>query len=132
MVHLLEKAGNADAVIISDYGKGFVTNEALEFVKRVNQPIFFRLTQNQVDPSIMPPDLLTPNRFEALEMVGMSRESQARFSTRMRLTKKFLSILHPKMLAVTLGSEGMLLAENGKVKVDSHCSPRSFRCFRCG
>ena len=30
---VLEKAGNADAVIISDYGKGFVTNEALELLK---------------------------------------------------------------------------------------------------
>ena len=30
---LMEKAGNADAVIISDYGKGFATNEAIELLK---------------------------------------------------------------------------------------------------
>ena len=61
------------------------------------------------------PDLLTPNRFEALEMVGMSRESQAPFP-RDEFIEKIFEHFSPKMLAVTLGSEGMLLAEKGKVK----------------
>ena len=61
------------------------------------------------------PDLLTPNRFEALEMVGMSRESQAPFPLD-EVIEKIFEHFSPQMLAVTLGSEGMLLAESGKVK----------------
>ncbi len=111
---LMEKAGNADAVIISDYGKGFVTNEALELLK--GSARFLAVDPKPSRPiNYACPDLLTPNRFEALEMVGMSRESQASFP-RDEVIEKIFEHFSPKMLAVTLGSEGMLLAEKGKVK----------------
>ena len=111
---LLEKAGNADAVIISDYGKGFVTNEALELLKGTAR--FLAVDPKPSRPiDYACPDLLTPNRFEALEMVGMSRESHASFP-RDEVIEKIFEHFSPKMLAVTLGSEGMLLAEKGKVK----------------
>ena len=111
---LLEKAGNADAVIISDYGKGFVTNEALELLK--GSARFLAVDPKPSRPiDYACPDLLTPNRFEALEMVGMSRESHAPFP-RDEVIEKIFEHFSPKMLAVTLGSEGMLLAEKGKVK----------------
>ena len=111
---LLEKAGNADAVIISDYGKGFVTNEALELLK--GSARFLSVDPKPSRPvDYACPDLLTPNRLEALEMVGMSRESQAPFP-RDEVIEKIFEHFSPKMLAVTLGSEGMLLAEKGKVK----------------
>ena len=111
---LLEKAGNADAVIISDYGKGFVTNEALELLK--SSARFMSVDPKPSRPvDYACPDLLTPNRLEALEMVGMSRESQAPFP-RDEVIEKIFEHFSPKMLAVTLGSEGMLLAEKGKVQ----------------
>jgi len=111
---LLEKAGNADAVIISDYGKGFVTNEALELLQ--GSARFLAVDPKPSRPiDYACPDLLTPNRFEALEMVGMSRESHASFP-RDEVIEKIFEHFSPKMLAVTLGSEGMLLAEKGKVK----------------
>ena len=111
---LLEKAGNADAVIISDYGKGFVTNEALELLK--GSARFLAVDPKPSRPvDYACPDLLTPNRFEALEMVSMSRKSQAPFP-RDEVIEKIFEHFSPKMLAVTLGSEGMLLAEKGKFK----------------
>ena len=111
---LLEKAGNADAVIISDYGKGFVTNEALELLK--GSARFLAVDPKPSRPvDYACPDLLTPNRLEALEMVGMSRESQAPFPHD-EVIEKIFEHFSPKMLAVTLGSEGMLLAEKGKVQ----------------
>ena len=111
---LLEKAGNADAVIISDYGKGFVTNEALELLK--GSARFLSVDPKPSRPvDYACPDLLTPNRLEALEMVGMSRESQAPFPLD-EVVEEIFKHFSPKMLAVTLGSEGMLLAEKGKVK----------------
>ena len=111
---LMEKAGNADAVIISDYGKGFVTKQAIELLK--GSARFLAVDPKPSRPiDYACPDLLTPNRFEALEMVGMSRESQAPFP-RDEVVEKIFEYVSPKMLAVTLGSEGMLLAESGKVK----------------
>ena len=111
---LMEKAGNADAVIISDYGKGFVTKEAIELLK--GSARFLAVDPKPSRPiEYTCPDLLTPNRFEALEMVGVSRESHASFQ-RDEVIEKIFEHFSPKMLAVTLGSEGMLLAEKGKVK----------------
>lgn len=111
---LLEKASSADAVIISDYGKGFVTDEALKLIR--GSARFLAVDPKPSRPvDYASPDLLTPNRLEALEMVGMSRENQAPFP-RDEVIEKIFELFSPKMLAVTLGSEGMLLAEKGKVK----------------
>ena len=70
---IAEKVERADAVIISDYGKGFVTNELLALVRESARFL-------AVDPKpsrlldYSQPDLLTPNRLEALELAGLSRE----------------------------------------------------------
>ena len=61
------------------------------------------------------PELLTPNRLEALELAGLSRENRAPFKQD-EVVEKIFDRFSPQMLAITLGSEGMLLAENGKIK----------------
>ena len=60
------------------------------------------------------PDLLTPNRFEALELAGLSRDSCDPFPQE-EVVSKIFERFAPKLLAVTLGAEGMLLAENGTI-----------------
>lgn len=103
----------ADAVIISDYGKGFVTNQLLELVS-VNAKFL------AIDPKpsrllqYAKPDLITPNRFEALELAGLSRESRDPF-TQENVVLKIFEQFAPTMLAVTLGADGMLLAEDGEI-----------------
>ena len=68
----------ADAVIVSDYGKGFVTNDLLSLVRQSAKFV-------SVDPKpsrlleYAKPDLLTPNRLEALELAGLSRETRDPF-----------------------------------------------------
>ena len=73
-----EKIKKADAVIISDYGKGFITNELLEMVK-----VHAQFTSIDPKPSRLleynKPNLLTPNRLEALELAGLSREIREPF-----------------------------------------------------
>ena len=59
-------------VIVSDYGKGFVSNELFRVIrKHANfvsvDPKPSRLLQYES------PDLLTPNQMEALELAGKSR-----------------------------------------------------------
>ena len=61
------------------------------------------------------PDLLTPNRLEALELAGSSQRNGEPFPKH-EVVDRIFSRFSPKMLAITLGSEGMLLAEDGKIK----------------
>jgi D-beta-D-heptose 7-phosphate kinase/D-beta-D-heptose 1-phosphate adenosyltransferase len=109
-----EKACQADAVIVSDYGKGFVTNQLLALVRE--NACFFA-----VDPKpsrlldYSKPDLLTPNRLEALELAGLSRETRDPFPQE-DVVNQIFNKFSPRLLAVTLGGEGMLLAEQGKVE----------------
>ena len=109
-----EKACQADAVIVSDYGKGFVTNQLLALV-RENASFL------AVDPKpsrlldYSKPDLLTPNRLEALELAGLSRETRDPFPQE-DVVNQIFNKFSPRLLAVTLGGEGMLLAKQGKVE----------------
>jgi rfaE bifunctional protein kinase chain/domain len=109
-----EKACQADAVIVSDYGKGFVTNQLLALVRE--NACFLA-----VDPKpsrlldYSKPDLLTPNRVEALELAGLSRETRDPFPQE-DVVSQIFNKFSPRLLAVTLGGEGMLLAKQGKVE----------------
>jgi rfaE bifunctional protein kinase chain/domain len=109
-----EKASQADAVIVSDYGKGFVTNQLIALVRE--NACFLA-----VDPKpsrlldYSKPDLLTPNRLEALELAGLSRETRDPFPQE-DVVNQIFNKFSPRLLAVTLGGEGMLLAKQGKVE----------------
>ncbi len=111
---LRAKAEKADAVILSDYGKGFVTNELISLVREVSPFL-------SVDPKpsrlldYSKPDLLTPNRHEALEMAGRSRLSRGSLPQE-EIVGLIFEKFDPGLLAITLGADGMLLARNGKVE----------------
>jgi len=104
----------ADAVIVSDYGKGFVTNDLLSLVRQSAKFV-------SVDPKpsrlldYAKPDLLTPNRLEALELAGLSRETRDPFP-KDEVVARIFERFSPLLLAITLGSEGMLLAKEGRVE----------------
>ncbi|MDG0963789.1 MAG: PfkB family carbohydrate kinase [Opitutales bacterium] len=110
----IEKASQSDVVIISDYGKGFISNELLSLLRLHSSFL-------AVDPKpsrlldYCKPDLLTPNRLEALELAGKSRMMKDKFPKE-QITKEIFDRFCPQKLAITLGSEGMLLAEGGKVQ----------------
>ena len=111
---LTEKIKRADAVIISDYGKGFVTNELISLTRESASFV-------SVDPKpsrlleYNSPDLLTPNRREALQLAGISQDFSDAFPEELVVERIFESFA-PRMLAITLGSEGMLLAQDGRVQ----------------
>ena len=108
-----EKVSQADAVIVSDYGKGFVTNELLSLVR--NPPSFWLSIRSLVDYWItLNRTCFTPNRMEALELAGMSRESRGVFPPS-GSREHFLIFIHLKCSRSLLG-EGMLLAKSGNVE----------------
>jgi D-beta-D-heptose 7-phosphate kinase/D-beta-D-heptose 1-phosphate adenosyltransferase len=111
---LRSKAEKADAVILSDYGKGFVTNELISIVREASPFL-------AVDPKpsrlldYSKPDLLTPNRHEALEMAGRSRLSRESLPQE-EIVRTIFERFEPGLLTITLGADGMLLAKKGKVE----------------
>ena len=108
-----EKVKSSDLIIISDYGKGFVTNELISIVREHSSFM-------SIDPKpsrlldYCNPNLLTPNRHEAMELAGLSRLSKGDFCEN-NIIDKIFKRFGPEKLAITMGSEGMVLAENGKV-----------------
>ncbi len=107
----------ADAVIVSDYGKGFVDEALIEraLSKRSSSSVVValdpkprrRLRHEGVD-------LLTPNQTEALELAGLDKEEHRTFPAE-RVCAAIHERYSPRCLAVTLGAEGMLLSEGGEV-----------------
>jgi len=110
---ITEKASSVDAVIVSDYGKGFVSEELLSLVRPCSQ--FLSVDPKPSRPiAYAQPDLLTPNRLEALEMAGLSREIRCSFPQE-EVVRKIFAKFSPRLLAITLGAQGMLLAKDGKI-----------------
>ena len=111
---LISKINFSDVVIVSDYGKGFVSNELFRIIrKHANfvsvDPKPSRLLQYEN------PDLLTPNRMEALELAGKSRLMNEEFPQE-EVVQEIFRKFSPKKLAITLGADGMLLAEDKEIK----------------
>ena len=110
---LAEKVQKADAVIVSDYGKGFVNDDLLALLRREANFL-------AVDPKPRrtvrygSPDLMTPNRSESLQLAGLDKHDFEDFPV-----EAVVEAIHethcPRMLAITLGSDGMLLAKGGEV-----------------
>ena len=105
------------AVILSDYAKG-----------TINQPLIDRLTKlcgnsnvllamdpkpsRKLDVSGM--GLLTPNRSEAYEMVGLS--SSLAGDSIEKVCKAIHETHQPQRLVITLGADGMAVSANGGVE----------------
>ena len=110
------QVAKAEAVILSDYGKGFVDDSMVGRVlaKRSSDSVIVAL-----DPKPRRclnhhgVDLLTPNRAEALELAGLDKEDQGSFPAE-RVCAAIHERYSPRFLAITLGSEGMILSEEGK------------------
>lgn len=116
---ILERADQADAVILSDYGKGFLGDpliHALQSDNRPGRPVL------AMDPKPRRPlshrglDLITPNRSEALQLAKVEPEPHEPFPAE-EVCRKINETYAPKHLVITLGGEGMILSENGQVSL---------------
>ena len=115
----LELIANADAILFSDYAKGVVNNALLKAVRThiatLRQPpllIVDPKPKRHLDLHGM--TLMTPNRDEALQMAGFDSSSDADFDDEAVCAAIFKKY-NPQKLVITLGAEGMLLGENGKI-----------------
>ncbi len=100
---------NIDGFIVSDYGKGVITNKVIGYIKSLKKSIF-------VDPKPSNFDLykditiMTPNKKEAYE--GSKSDKSLPIE---EVGKKIMKQLNLNQLLITLGSEGMALFEGEEI-----------------
>ncbi len=103
---------NYDAVILSDYGKGLITNG---FYKSLNNIVLENRKILNIDPKnsnmniYKRATLLTPNIHEASYAANMKITEKNLETAGKKLIKKFLS----KFLVITLGEKGMAVFTDG-------------------
>jgi D-beta-D-heptose 7-phosphate kinase/D-beta-D-heptose 1-phosphate adenosyltransferase len=116
---LLKRAiDGADAVILSDYAKG-ILNDAV--VARITQLARKAGKFIALDPkpkrrlAFHGLDLITPNKRESLELAGMEIPPHTRFPAA-EVCARLHELYATRHLVVTLGEEGMLLSDGGRVR----------------
>ncbi len=105
-----------DAVILSDYAKGLLTDDLVAKVTALAREHGKLIA---LDPKprrklrFFQPDLITPNRKEALQLAGIEPEPHQPFPAA-EVCARIYEQYQPKHLVITLSEDGMLLSHNGK------------------
>lgn len=131
---LREEISQSDAVVIEDYGKGSLTQAIVDTIKQETQKRGIPLGY---DPKAGHPlqlkglSLATPNRMEVFSLAGISPSEKGinplEDTSLLSAAETLASRWDSKLLMVTLGSEGMLLLEEGREA--RHISTRSREVF---
>ena len=121
--YLLERAHQLDGLIISDYGKGFVTQELIDELIPVARAAGLVIT---VDPNPNNPlnwrgvTSVKPNRVEAFREAGVpdslwqSQGDPLQDEMLMRVGQILLEKWETQMVQITLGEHGMILFERDR------------------
>ncbi len=114
---LKKKIQTFDAVILSDYAKGVLTDELVQRVTKLAQAAgkFIALDPKpKRQLAFHGLDLITPNKRESLQLAGIELASHEAFPA-----PEVCARLHERYgthnVVVTLGEDGMLLSSDGKV-----------------
>lgn len=114
---LAREIAACDAVILSDYAKGILTDELVARLTKLARQHgkFIALDPKPKRPlAFHSLDLITPNKREALQLAGIEPLPHTRFPAAevcARLHERYAT----KHLVITLGEEGMLLSAGGKI-----------------
>ena len=118
---LRDLAPNLDAIILEDYGKGFMTEELMQLVAKIAAEHKLIVT---VDPSPRNPlpwagvSLVKPNRLEAFAAAGLEdhllTEAPLENKELLEVGRVLLAKWSVASILVTLGEQGMMLFERGQ------------------
>lgn len=109
---------NADAVILSDYAKGVITQSLLDQVSALAAKHGKLLA---VDPKpsrrlqFTGAGLVTPNRHEALELAGLPEPSPGESYPLENVCHLIHQKYAPALLVITLGADGMAICRDGEI-----------------
>ncbi len=114
-------APELDAIVIEDYGKGFITEAFMNSVTKIAQETGLIVT---VDPSPRNPlswrgvNLVKPNRLEAFAAAGIEDShlniAPLQNSELMKVGEILLEKWDTPMVLITLGEQGMMLFQRSK------------------
>jgi D-beta-D-heptose 7-phosphate kinase/D-beta-D-heptose 1-phosphate adenosyltransferase len=115
---LAKEIAACDAVILSDYAKGILSDEVIARLSKLGHAAgkFIAL-----DPKprrhlkFHGLDLITPNKRESLQLAGIKLLPHAPFPAA-EVCAKLDQLYRTKHLVITLGEDGMLLSAGGKIK----------------
>lgn len=117
---LRDLAPNLDAIILEDYGKGFMTEQLMQLVAKIAAEHKLIVT---VDPSPRNPlpwagvSLVKPNRLEAFAAAGLEDhllpEAPLENKELLEVGRVLLAKWNVASVLVTLGEQGMMLFERG-------------------
>lgn len=115
----VELVQNADAILFSDYAKGVINDSLLETVRKITaeqtkRPLLVVDPKPKRKLNLSGMSLMTPNRIEALQMAGFDSSPDADFDDE-AVANAIFKEYNPEMLVITLGAEGMLLGQAGRV-----------------
>ncbi|OYW76681.1 MAG: hypothetical protein B7Z37_07720 [Verrucomicrobia bacterium 12-59-8] len=118
---LRDLAPNLDAIILEDYGKGFMTEQLMQLVAKIAAEHNLIVT---VDPSPRNPlpwagvSLVKPNRLEAFAAAGLEdhllSEAPLENNELLEVGRVLLAKWNVASVLVTLGEQGMMLFERGQ------------------
>lgn len=117
--HLAAVWPAVDAVLISDYAKGVITQGLVDQILQKAQITPGLLVA--VDPkpsrrlSFRGAGLLTPNRHEALELAGLAEPHPHERYPLEEVCRRIHEEYAPQMLVITLGADGLAVCREGKV-----------------
>ncbi len=114
---LADAVRSHDAVILSDYAKGLLTDQLVRTVTRLARSAGKLIT---LDPkpkrqlAFRNLDLITPNRKEALQLAGIEPEPGAPFPAA-EVCARLHKLYRTRNLVITMSEDGMLLSSGGKI-----------------
>jgi len=116
---LMQALADSDAVIISDYAKGVVSQELLDELISQARKLGKTIA---LDPkpsrklAFRHASLLTPNRHEALQLAGLPEPEYGQAYPLDDVCARIHEHYAPDVLIVTLGADGMAISRGGKVE----------------
>ena len=109
---------NCDAVIVSDYAKGLVTQQLLDRIlghRRDKRPFIAVDTKPSQSLALCGVNLITPNRSEAAQIAGLNGWTESNEQVLAEICRRIHERFSPEILVVTLGQDGMAVSQNGRV-----------------
>jgi rfaE bifunctional protein kinase chain/domain len=101
-----------DCIVVSDYGKGFITEKIMNFLKSFKKKIIVDPKPNHFNfyKNVF---CLTPNQSEAI--AGVRKLSVKNFKEIVKVGIEIIKKLKCENLIITLGKNGMLIYENKNI-----------------
>jgi len=106
-----------DAVVLSDYAKGLLTDELVARITRLareNGKFVALDPKPKRKLAFRDLDLITPNKTEALQLAGLELPPHTKFPAA-EVCARLHDLYGTRHLVITLGGDGMLLSSHGKI-----------------